>query len=712
MKFYNDFFPYLPFVIIIAIGITIYIPNRIYFPIKVIILPLAILLSLVALILAISKVAKENLIKAQICISMVLILNYIYYPLYDFVLEQFLNHSLLNIAYATIGIILVKYIWRMKPSYAYNLLQIFSFFAFSLIFIIVANLSISIIMDVEETANLKTEEDFDVQLANYINEDLLSQLNTRDFYFLVLDRYPGEEILFANQGYSNKDFYENLTNLGFLVLQGSRSNYGATDKSIPSMLNMNYLDKLKNTKYNEENNILWKFFKSQGFTFIFLPSNWITTTRNDYADVILNPYPMHLDRESKLREFQKIMFFQRTFFGNIYYSLMYILFNESMPSVSIGPLQERFKELDQLAEKDFNMQWNDKNQSRDRNSIHVSNTLENISHVPKISNKKFVFAHVHLWEYLDGPTENYIQNANIRIESLVKKLITESYPAPVIVLLSDHGEKPRSSEILKANISIYRKYACYPNDATEEDILTSWYPLNNFEAFYLPDGGNKIIYPGITPVNIWRAILNYYFKTKFLYLEDRSYWYNSRLNRLCEVKPINQIPSRYVYIYNNTDNFKWSGIMGENSGNSLDIDLVYRNNLLPKNLSKINYNSNIEEWAGVFIQYPSDPIDWRRGPNVGLNLTGAREIIFYAKGEKGGEIITWGYGYDKPNYKGLTDSSYERRIETLTDNWTRYQIDLNGKDLSYISGLFLFYMDRANNPNGATFYMDNITYMY
>ena len=40
-------------------------------------------------------------------------------------------------------------------------------------------------------------------------------------------------------------------------------------------------------------------------------------------------------------------------------------------------------------------------------------------------------------------------------------------------------------------------------------------------------------------------------------------------------------------------------------------------------------------WAGIYWQHPDK--NW--GDEIGLNLVGAKKISFYAKGERGGEIV-------------------------------------------------------------------------
>jgi len=63
--------------------------------------------------------------------------------------------------------------------------------------------------------------------------------------------------------------------------------------------------------------------------------------------------------------------------------------------------------------------------------------------------------------------------------------------------------------------------------------------FGNFSAYYFPDGGDKIIYDGISPVNVFRKILNFYFNEEYDILEDRSYFSND--NKPYDFKDITEI---------------------------------------------------------------------------------------------------------------------------------------------------------------------------
>jgi hypothetical protein len=107
-------------------------------------------------------------------------------------------------------------------------------------------------------------------------------------------------------------------------------------------------------------------------------------------------------------------------------------------------------------------------------------------------------------------------------------------------------------------------------------------------------------------------------------------------------------------------------------------------------------------------------------PNAGVDLTGATQLTFWARGERGGEQIEFfmgGVGYDPssqmPNAP-FPDSTPRipppRTITTLTQQWQQYTIDVSKANLTYILGGFGWVAAAANNPSGANFWVDDIQY--
>ncbi|MFC1623697.1 hypothetical protein ACFL28_00035 [Candidatus Omnitrophota bacterium] len=111
-------------------------------------------------------------------------------------------------------------------------------------------------------------------------------------------------------------------------------------------------------------------------------------------------------------------------------------------------------------------------------------------------------------------------------------------------------------------------------------------------------------------------------------------------------------------------------------------------------------------WSGVYWQNPANNWGEREG---GFDLTGASKLTFWVRGEKGGERIE---EFKMGGLAGLYPDSDIAGIGPvlLTSEWKQYEIDLRGKDLSYISGGFAWATNIDVNPDGVTFYLDDIRY--
>ena len=114
------------------------------------------------------------------------------------------------------------------------------------------------------------------------------------------------------------------------------------------------------------------------------------------------------------------------------------------------------------------------------------------------------------------------------------------------------------------------------------------------------------------------------------------------------------------------------------------------------------------KWAGVYWLSPADNWGDHRG---GFNLNGATRLIFWAKGEKGGERIEEfkfggvGFGREYPD----SDTAMIGPV-ILSNEWREYTIDLRGKNLTYISGGFAWVANSDNNSEVCIFYLDHIHY--
>jgi hypothetical protein len=124
---------------------------------------------------------------------------------------------------------------------------------------------------------------------------------------------------------------------------------------------------------------------------------------------------------------------------------------------------------------------------------------------------------------------------------------------------------------------------------------------------------------------------------------------------------------------------------------------------------RIIYNAQKKQgagWAGIYWQDPANNWGSLKG---GFDLTGAQKLTFWTRGDKGGEVISeFKAGGIQGEYSDSTSVSIGP--VTLTKEWKQYTIDLKNEDLSLIIGGFCFVLSSMENPDGATFYLDEIVY--
>ena len=119
----------------------------------------------------------------------------------------------------------------------------------------------------------------------------------------------------------------------------------------------------------------------------------------------------------------------------------------------------------------------------------------------------------------------------------------------------------------------------------------------------------------------------------------------------------------------------------------------------------VNYSIN-QPWAGIYWQSPANN---RGDMEGGYNLTGAEKLVFAARGESGGEAIKFSMGGAEGDYPDSASAWVE---VILKDTWQEYTIDLTGKNLSHIITGFGWSATQSDNPDGCTFYLDDIKYRY
>jgi hypothetical protein len=314
-----------------------------------------------------------------------------------------------------------------------------------------------------------------------------------DIYYLVFDRY-GDQKTMAGYGFQN-DIENYLTGKGFYVARESRSNYMKTVLSLASSLNADYLDEVvrgheRTADWTPVYQHLWRhrvgaFLRSQGYSYTHLGSWYYPTRENPQATRNVNYYTRVPRAALRLFDSQAFSPVQRAF----------------------GP-------------------WLD---DRLQNWHRVRRQLDDVTALVPAPGPKFVFLHIlvphppYVFDRDGGYVtkaeerkrslaENYtnqVQAANAMIRRLVDGILRDAPSPPVVIVQGDEGPYPQGT----GRDTFDWRAASGPQLLEKTGILN---------AYYLPNGGARALYPGISPVNSFRVVFNTYFGARLPLLPDRT----------------------------------------------------------------------------------------------------------------------------------------------------------------------------------------------
>ena len=91
---------------------------------------------------------------------------------------------------------------------------------------------------------------------------------------------------------------------------------------------------------------------------------------------------------------------------------------------------------------------------------------------------------------------------------------------------------------------------------------------------------------------------------------------------------------------------------------------------------------------------------------IGGFAQGRARLSLWARGEKGGEVVTFKVG----SHDILPTPACSIGQQRLETDWKRFEIDLKTADLSRMVGLFIWTATDVDNPNGATFYLQDVQF--
>jgi hypothetical protein len=320
----------------------------------------------------------------------------------------------------------------------------------------------------------------------------------RDVYYLIFDRYAGEDTLQTLYDFDNGAFLDGLEQRGFVVDREAVANYPQTTHSLASSLNMTYLDELARRvgptsgdwsplRASLRDTTVSRAFRAMGYTYVHLGSWWAPTWEDPTADV-----------------------------NYIYGGLSE--FSDAFWDTTMWPTLERYARVD-VAPDDRIVQYH-----------RVAFQVDRIVETANDPAPTFTFAHLTLPHtpyvfHADGsladagyrPSEiayvDQLRYTNTVIDRIVDDLLSKPGPSPIIVLQSDEGPHPPSFDYA-GNITW-----SWP----EQSDVELKRKMHILEAFFLPGLDDRSAYARSTPVNTFRLILDDYFGGHLERLDDRSY---------------------------------------------------------------------------------------------------------------------------------------------------------------------------------------------
>lgn len=345
----------------------------------------------------------------------------------------------------------------------------------------------------------------------------------RDIYYIILDGYTRADVLQALYDYDNEPFLAALEDRGFYIATEGHSNYPNTEYSLASSLNMAHVndapDVLRSSIDVDQEKVLSQavallikhnrvtdFFKDLEYEIIAFDSGFDKSSIAATDSLAKSPDIMRFNAEAAFE-----LMVMDTTLGKLYLKLR---------GEDFVPLQSLF----------------------DDHRGRVLYALEHVSDYADDPGPQFVFAHilsphapyvftstgeprhgVDPFTLLDDRMDtewspslyrDQVIFINTKTLQMVDEILAKSELDPIIIIQADHSSR--------AWVDLY------PSAEIRQQIL---YPI--FLALYLPDGVENVQpYADISPVNIFRLILNRYFGMDLDMLMETRYFLVNRDGRL------------------------------------------------------------------------------------------------------------------------------------------------------------------------------------
>lgn len=408
-------------------------------------------------------------------------------------LENILNntiasHLLIIISFEILLFFVLFLSAKISNKQLFSITKSLNFASCILLIITIFNISAQELQNTKHEANLK-------KTAKIVENQFPSGQNVQnnklpDIYYIILDGYARNDVLRETYNYNNEEFLNNLRSRGFFIAKQSKSNYAQSCLSVASSLNFKYINFLEKTLKNSDNrdilaemtsnNDVMKSLKEYGYEIIQFPLGYFCIGVSPLADVLI---------DAGLWKTESL--FENLLIGTTVFGAFSI---NDLELGSIAAIKERRSK--------------------------ILNTFKALNELPASDDPVFVDVHMiatHPPYIFDPNGKPVLENdsfkgyrdqlifTNKKVLETIDKILARSKTPPIIILQADHGS-----------------WIFLDPENPENTNMKERFGILN--AYYLPYGGDKLLYDSITPVNTFRLIFNYYFGASYEPLEDKSYF--------------------------------------------------------------------------------------------------------------------------------------------------------------------------------------------
>jgi hypothetical protein len=337
-----------------------------------------------------------------------------------------------------------------------------------------------------------------------LSQDFGSEKNIQDLpdiYYIIPDGYASRGVLMQYYNYDNKDFLDSLTNKGFYVAEDAHSNYAMTSLSIPSALNLGYINFLTDILGEDnrshsaagdllDSNPVKVRLKNLGYKWITFDSNFRSAMKKNtdlllsnkeygteflYTAVNTTPLRTFLNNQERVSPYE--IHRNKILFG---FTAMKDIAKIIGPTFTLGHIIAPHPPFV------FDEQGNLPSQVDGFTFTEHHSDDESVNRARYVDQLKFV---------------------NKKLLETIDDIFKNSEKPPIIIIQSDHGP--------------YSRYISYDKNDPDKRRRVR---LGIVNAYYFPNQRYSDLYQDITPVNSFRVVLNEFFGGEYPLVEDKSYY--------------------------------------------------------------------------------------------------------------------------------------------------------------------------------------------